>query len=62
MNNAKISFPSKIRIGTEYIKSDELWIYWVAPNGSSYLEFLLITLQILLTLLLIFCLFHTLIK
>lgn len=43
MNNAKISFPSKIEIGTEYIKSDELWIYWVAPNGSSYFEFLPIT-------------------
>ena len=42
----------------EYTTSDTLGIHWVAPNESSCLEFLLTTLQVLLTILLIFCLFH----
>ena len=58
MNNASISFPLNVRIGTEQIKSDDPGIYCVEPNGSSWLKFLLVTLQILLTILLVFYLFY----
>ena len=37
MDSANISFPWKIRLGTEKNKSDDLEIHWTTPNKSSWL-------------------------
>ena len=48
----------KIVICTGQIESDELVIYWIAPNWNSWPEYLLMTLLLLLARLLAFGLFY----
>lgn len=61
MGNANISFPLKIVNSMEPIWSGSLGIYWAAPNGNSWLIFLLITLLMLLAILLVICQFYKII-
>ena len=51
-----ITFKIVIHVGQT--ESDDLGIYWVTPNGSSWLKFLVRTQLILLFILLVFCLFY----